>query len=846
MIDKGLSSAPLGGLDGLAGLTGLDAPAVEIQIEDPEAMSITMPDGTVLELDDAGNLVEAGPEEPPFDANLAEWIEDTELGALASTLIEDFEEDCQSRKDWADTYVKGLKLLGLKIEDRTEPWPHACGVVHPMIFEAAVRCQSEIVQETLPPAGPVKTQIIGKETPEKTEAAARVQEDMNFKLTQQMTEYRPEHEKMALHLAIAGSAFKKLYFDPSIGRQVAPFVPAEDVVVPYGASSLDTADRVTHIMRKTKNELKRLQLSGFYVDIDLGEPMNVSDPIEEQKVKESGATLTVDHRYQLLEMQVNLDLKGYEDKDENGELTGMALPYIITIDRGTSKVLSLRRNWYEEDPLYTRRKHFVHYNYIPGFGFYGFGLIHLIGGHASASTSILRQLVDAGTLSNLPGGFKTKGMRIKDDTTPIEPGEFRDVDIGSGTLRENVLPLPYKEPSQVLMALMDRIVEDGRRFANTADMNVSDMSAQAPVGTTLALLERQLKVMSALQARVHNTMRQELTLLAGIIRDYTPESYEYEVEGAEPGIKKSDYDHVDILPVSDPNAATMSQKIVQYQAVVQLMQMFPQSFDVAAVCRQMVEVLGIKHAEKLVPLPDDKTNKPRDPVSENMALIQGKPVKAFIQQDHQAHIAVHQAPLNDPMFQQMLQKDPQAQQKYASTMAHIMEHMALDYRRQIEAQLGFPMPQDDESLPPDVEAQIAPMMAQAAIQLTQRNQQQAAQQQAQQQAQDPVLQMQQQELQLKDKEVQRKAAKDQADNAYKLEQLQIERDKLKQQNDELMLKLQVDATKAGKADETKRLITKTQAEANLIDKHLTRTHQKSLAEQQIQANKDSNKGKEGS
>ena len=692
-------------------------------------------------------------------------------------MLGDYEQDLSSRKDWLDTYVKGLKILGIRYEERTEPWPGACGVFHPLLMESAVKFQSETIMETFPAAGPVKTKIIGKETPEKKDAAIRVADDMNYKLTEEMKEYRPEHERMLLSMSLAGNAFKKVYFDPSLGRQTAIYIPAEDIVVPYGAANLDTAERVTHRMRKTKNELVKLQYAGFYRDVDLGEPMRVMDEVEKQKAEDQGFSATMDDRFQLLEMHVNLDLKDYPDTDKDNNETGIALPYVVTIEKGTGMILAIRRNWREDDDLKQKRQHFVHYGYIPGFGFYYFGLIHLIGGHSKTATSLLRQLVDAGTLSNLPGGLKSRGLRIKGDDTPIAPGEFRDVDVPSGSIRDNILPLPYKEPSQTLALLMDKIVEEGRRFAAVSDLKISDMSAQAPVGTTLAVLERVLKVMTAVQARVYYAMKQEFKLLASIIRDNTPEEYSYEPEIGSPRAKKADYDNVDVIPVSDPNAATMSQKVVQYQAVLQLSQTAPQLYDLPYLHRQMIETLGIRNVDKIVPLPEDR--RPRDPVTENMDAMTGKPLKAFIYQDHEAHIAVHMALGQDPKMAQQIGQNPMAQQITAALQAHIMEHVAFQYRREIEKQLGAslpPIPQDDNEeydLPPEIEVQLSQISAAAAARLLQKDQAEVQAQQMMQQMQDPLVQMQQMDLQIKQMEAQTKQMKAQMDAQAKQEELRL-------------------------------------------------------------------------
>jgi hypothetical protein len=772
MIDKSFYQAPQGTID-------LEEPDVEIVIEEPESVAIRSGD---VEL-----LIEKM--DPDFGANLVELMDPQELSHLAGELIGEFEMDLSSRKDWIQTYVDGLELLGMKIEDRTEPWPGACGVYHPLLAETLVKFQSETIMETFPAQGPVKTQIIGKETTEKKDAAIRVKDDMNYRLTDEMTEYRPEHERMLWGLGLAGNAFKKVYYDPNLERPVATFVPAEDMVVPYGASSLMTAERVTHVMRKTKNEIVRLQAAGFYVDAELGEPVATFDEVEKKIAEKMGFQATSDDRFKLLEMHVNLDLPGFEDM-EDGEETGIALPYVVTIEKNTQTVLAIRRNWNPDDPLKLKRNHFVHYGYVPGFGFYHFGLIHLIGAFAKSGTSLIRQLVDAGTLSNLPGGFKTRGLRVKGDDTPISPAEWRDVDVASGTIKDNILPLPYKEPSQVLAGLLDKIIDEGRRFASAADLKVADMSSQSPVGTTLAILERTLKIMSAIQARIHYSMKQEFKLLKTIIRDYTPEEYDYEpVEGTRRA-KKGDYDQVDVIPVSDPNAATMSQKVVQYQAALQLAQSAPQLYDLAQLHRQMLDVLGIKNASKLVKLEDDE--RPTDPITENMNMLRMKPLKAFSFQDQDAHIAAHQAFLQDPKTAQMIGQNPLANQMMAAMQAHIAEHYAFAYRNMIEQQVGGPLLQtgEDEPLPPDMENAVARMVAQAAQQLTQKHMAEAQQQQAQQQAQDPIIQMQQQELQLKAQELQRKAQKDQVDAQLRLQQQQIEQERIASQERQAVAAMQ--------------------------------------------------------
>ena len=796
-IDKGLYAAPEGFTD-VEDLAG--EPAIEIEIEDPESVSIGI-DGIEIEIE------KREPTAEDFDANLADFMSDSELEALGGDLVGEFEKDTGDRKEWIQTYVEGLKLLGLKYEDRTEPWEGACGVFHPMLTESVVRFQSEGITETFPAAGPVKTQIIGKDTKEKQEAADRVKDDMNYQLTEVMQEYRPEHEKMLWSLPLAGSAFKKVYYDPSKGRQAAIFIPAEDIVVPYGASSLETSERVTHVMRKTKNDILKLQAAGFYSDVDLGEPSTELDDIEKQKAEEQGLTATQDNRYRILEMHVDLDLPGFEDKDKDGEMTGIALPYVVTVEKATGTILAIRRNWYEEDELKTKRQHFVHYQYIPGFGFYGYGLIHLIGGYAKSATMIIRQLVDAGTLSNLPGGMKSRGLRIKNDDTPISPGEFRDVDVPSGSIRDNILPLPYKEPSQVLFALFQNIVQEGRAFASSGDMNVSDMSANAPVGTTLAILERMLKVMGAVQARMHYTMRQEFKLLKGIIADYAPEEYAYEPEEGSRLARRSDYDSVDVIPVSNPNASTTAQKIVQYQSVLQLAQSAPQLYNLPLLHRQMIEVLGIKNADKLVPIEDDAI--PVDPIQENQNLLTGKPAKAFIEQNHEAHIAVHMSALQDPKIMSLVSQSPMGQQFQAAMMAHINEHVAFQYRQGIEEQLGLPMPTEEENkrMPAELAAQVAQLAAQASARLLQQDQAAAAQQQAAQQQQDPVLQMQMQELQIKMKKLELDEKKLAADAAAKADQLEIERERLAVQ--ERIAGMQIGAKVEG---EKRSLSAKQQAE----------------------------------
>jgi len=742
---------------------------LEIEIVNPDM--VTLDDGSVEITIIPG---EEGGDDDDFDANIAESMDESELNKLADEIIGMVDADVDSRKEWADTFVKGLDVLGFKYEERTDPWDGACGVFSTVLAEAAIRFQAETMSETFPAAGPVKTKVLGKETKEKDEAAARVKADMNYELTERMVEYRPEHERMLYSLGLAGSAFKKVYYDPNMGRQMAVYIPAEDVIVPYGASHIESAERVTHIMRKTKNDLKKLQANGFYREVDLDDPQPFHTDIEERKAEEGGYSITDDDRYAIYEVHADIVIEGYDDSDDD-----IAKPYIVTIERGTSEVLAIRRNWEPEDPLMLKRQHFVHYVYVPGFGFYGLGLIHIIGGYARAGTSIVRQLVDAGTLSNLPGGLKSRGMRIKGDDTPIEPGEFRDVDVPSGSIRDNISFLPYKEPSNTLLQLLDKITNEGRRLGAISDMNISDMSANAPVGTTLALLERTLKPMAAVQARVHYAMKQEFKLLKAIMAEYAPAEYAYQPLRGEVSARQADYTLVDVIPVSDPNSSTMAQRVVQYQAVLQMSQSAPQIYDLPQLHRQMIEVLGVKNADKLVPTDDDA--KPADPVSENMAALSVKPMKAFIYQDHDAHIGAHMAFMQDPMVAQLIGQNPQAQQIMAALQAHIAEHLGFNYRKQIEEKLGAPLPAPGAELSEEVEIQLARVVADAGKQLTQAHQQEAAQKQAQEQAQDPVLQLQREELAVKQSEVQRKGQKDQADSA--LQQAEAQRKSQKDQAD---------------------------------------------------------------
>ena len=781
-------------------------PAIEIEIEDPESVTLGI-DGVEIE------LTPGGEDETAFDANLAETMDEGELQTLASELISLVDADMNSRKDWSDMYVKGLEVLGMKYEERTEPWNGACGVYSPLLTEAAIRFQSEMITETFPAQGPVKTQIIGAIDKMKEEASERVRDDMNYRLTEEMIEYRPEHERMLYSLGLAGAAFKKVYYDPSLQRQVAIYIPAEEIIIPYGASGVYSAERVTHIMRKTENEIKKLQVAGFYRDVDLGEPVRFFSDIEKKKAEEQGYSLTDDDRYQVFEIHVDRDLG--EDED------GLALPYVITIERGTANVLAVRRNWNEDDDLRLKRQHFVQYTYIPGFGAYGLGYIHIIGGYARAGTSIIRQLVDAGTLSNLPGGLKARGLRIKGDDTPIAPGEFRDVDVPSGAVRDNIMPLPYKEPSQVLAALLEKITEEGRRLAAIGDLKISDMSAQAPVGTTLAILERTLKTMSAVQARVHASLRMEFKLLKQIIRDYMPPDYSYTPEGGDRLAKQTDYDVVEVIPVSDPNAATMAQRIMQYQAAIQLSQGAPQIYNLPQLHRQMLEVLGIKNAQTLVTLPEDQ--KPQDPVSENMHVLMGKPVKAFAYQDHEAHMAVHQSFMQDPKTAAAVGQNPMAQQMMAALMAHIAEHAAFAYRAQVEMSLGVSLPaldpENNAPISPEDEKALAPLLAAAAQRTMLQNQAMAAQMQAQQQMQDPTIQMQQAELQIKQADVQRRAQKDQIDAQIAQQKLQLEAQRL--------------ALEAQKQPGENPMLKAAMAQQEL--QHKEQAHQQKMRQQQQQA-----------
>jgi hypothetical protein len=758
--------------------TGLPEGGIEVDIE-------------IEQVDDEEPVIEVEIGESGFDVNLAEEMPEADLQEIADDILDMIRIDKNSRKDWERTYKEGLELLGLKMEERTEPWEGASGVYHPILSESVVKFQSETIIETFPPAGPVKTKIIGKVTREKEEAAARVREDMNYELTEKMVEYRSEHERLLWSLPIAGSAFKKVYFDPVLGRPMAMFIPAEDIIVPYGASDLISAPRIAHRMRKTPNQLRKLQVSGFYRDIELSEPTREINELQEKKDEESGMTYSEDDRYLIYEVHIDYDLPGYEDPN------GIALPYVITL-ASTGEVLSVRRNYLEDDPAKEKRLHFTHYTYIPGFGFYGFGLIHLVGGFAKSATSILRQLVDAGTLSNLPGGFKSKDLRVKGDDTPIAPGEWRDVDVTGVTIKDSIVPLPYKEPSRTLYELLGTIVTEGRKFASVADLKVGDMSNQAPVGTTLAILERALKVMSAVQARVHAAMKCEFKLIAALVRDYTPSVYLYEVDGPQRA-KQADYDTTEIIPVSDPNASTMAQRVVQYQAALQLAQSAPQLYDLGELHRQMLEVLGIRNVDKILPLTDDF--KPKDPVTENMDIITGKPAKAFSYQDHEAHIRVHMSAMQDPKMQQIIGQNPRASNIQAALMAHVSEHVAFQYRVEIEKMMGVPLPPMEEELPEDVEVELSRAVAMAAEKLLQKDQAEAQMMQNQALQQDPVVQMQQKEVAIKEAEVQRKAQKDQIDAALKAENMRLtdERERMRIQSQEEIAGAQI-GVKVGESE----------------------------------------------
>jgi len=801
-------------------------PDIEIEVEDPEDVKVGI-GGIEIDLMPHHELSD------DFDANLAEEMDEGELQSLAGKLIEEVDEDVHSRKDWAETYVKGLEVLGMKYEERTEPWNGACGVFSTVLTEAAIRFQAETITETFPAAGPVKTEIMGAIDRLKMEASMRVQNHMNYYLVEKMPEYRPEHERLLLNLGLIGSAFKKVYPDLNLGRPVSMYVGAEDLIMPYGSSGVMHCERVTHLMRKTKNEIHKLQVAGFYRDIELGEPMHIPTDIEKKKADESGYSITDDDRYHLAEIHVDCVMPGDEDEDE------IPKPYVITIERGSRKVLSIRRNWEKGDKKFLKRQHFIQYTYIPGFGAYGFGLIHLIGGYARAGTMIIRQLVDAGSLANLPGGLKARGLRVKGDDTPIAPGEFRDVDVPGGSIKDNIMTLPYKEPSQVLATLLATITDEARKLGSIADMNISDMSANAPVGTTLALLERQLKTMSAVQARVHYSMKQEFKLLKPMIRDFAPEDYEYDPEKADKSAKQSDYDLVEVIPVSDPNSSTMAQRLMQYQAAMQMAQQAPQIYNLPKLHRQMLDVIGIPNAEDIVPTEDDQ--KPRDPISENMAFLKGKPTKAFMYQDHDAHIAVHQAMMQDPLLQAQVGQSPMGQQMQSAIMAHISEHLAFQYRNKIQQQLGAMLPDPDVDMPKELEVQISQLTAQAAQQVLAQSKGQAAQQQAAQQAQDPLVQMQQKELQIAQMDAQTRAQKVQGDLQIKQAELQIKAQQAQQKagpNPAIEEHAKIAETQQNlqtTAQQHEQSLAQQEQQHQLNLRMLQQKHEQSLAEQQQMA-----------
>ena len=753
--------------------------AVQVEIVNPEAVSMETEDGGII-IDFEGEMTEELLGSDSHDQNLAEVIDDDVLQSMASELIADFKADQESRSDWARAYVKGLDLLGMKVEDRQQPWAGASGVFHPILTEAVVRFQAQAMGEIFPPAGPVRTKIVGKNDTEKKDQAFRVENEMNYLLTEEMSEYRDEMEQMLFKLPIAGSAFKKVYYDPLMERPCSMFVPSEDFVVSYGASDLKTCPRYTHVMKKTSNEVLQLQVNGFYRDVDLPDPQPDYSDIKQKYDELDGeeAVIEDDDRHTILEMHVDMNMpEEFDDPD------GIARPYVITIDKTSSEILSIRRNWYEDDEKKKKRMHFVHYRYLPGLGFYGTGLIHLIGGLAKSATSILRQLIDAGTLSNLPAGLKARGLRIKGDDAPLMPGEFRDVDVPGGAIRDSITFIPYKEPSSVLYSLLGNIVEEGRRIGSVADVQVGDTNPQAPVGTTLALMERSMKVMSGVQARLHAALKQELRILAKIIHDNMSAEYSYDMDGDFDRTK--DFDgRVDVIPVSDPNAATMSQRVMQYQAALQLAQQAPQLYDMGKLHRQMLEVLGISEAAEIIKLPDDI--KPKDPVSENMAILKQEPVKAFMYQDHEAHIQVHMSAMQDPKIQQIVGQSPFAGAIQSAMAAHITEHVAYQYRKEIQLQLGVEMPSEDQPLPEDTEEEISRLAAEAAQKLLGKNQAEMAQQQAEEAAKDPLTVIQQREIAIKEQELKHKIEMDRAsldlDATTKIGNLDLQAERIKSEN----------------------------------------------------------------
>tara|TARA_B100000927_G_scaffold57669_1_gene44541 strand:- start:6807 stop:9236 length:2430 start_codon:yes stop_codon:yes gene_type:complete len=777
-----------------------DEQKVEVEVVNPEAVSI--------ETEDGGMIIDFGKEEDnetsEFDSNLAEFIEDSELDKLANDLLSSFESDKQSRSEWAKSYVKGLDLLGMKIEERQQPWAGSSGVFHPVLTESIVRFQAQAMGEIFPAQGPVRTKTVGKISREKTEQAKRVENEMNYLLTEEMTEYRDETEQMLFKLPLAGSAFKKVYYDPLLERPCAMFVPAEDFVVSYGVTDLMTCERYTHVMKKTQNEVAKLQDNGFYRDVELPEPEPEYTDIQEKYDDLDGESgvLEDDDRHTLLEMHADIELpEPFQEED------GIARPHVITIEKSSRTILSIRRNYYEDDEKKRKRQFFVHYRYLPGLGFYGTGLIHLIGGLAKSATSILRQLIDAGTLSNLPAGLKARGLRIKGDDSPLMPGEFRDVDVPGGAIRDAITFIPYKEPSSVLYQLLQNIVDEGRRIGSVADIQVGDINAQAPVGTTLALMERSMKVMSGVQARLHAALKKELRLLSNIVKDYMGPDYVYEMEGEFSRTKDFD-ERVDVIPVSDPNAATMSQRIMQYQSALQLSQQAPQLYDMGKLHRQMLEVLGIDQAKEIIKLPDDI--KPSDPVTENMAMLKQEPVKAFKYQDHEAHIQVHRAAIEDPKLREIVGQSPFAAAIQAAMTAHITEHVAFQYRKEIEERLGVPMPDEDKPLPEDVEEELSRITAEAAGKLLTKNTQEAQQMEQQKLEKDPLTQIQRKELEIKEKELQHKIDLDNA---------KLELEKMKADNNE---DIQMERIKSENKREGARLAVEVAKERNKATKDGTK------------------------
>jgi hypothetical protein len=733
--------------------------------------------GVTVDFGDPADEEGAAPEH--FD-NLAEYMDDGDLSSIAADLISDFDNDLNTRAEWEKAYIQGLDLLGLKIDERTTPWPGACGVFHPVLTEAVIRFQAQTIMEVFPSSGPVETKIVGKADEEVLKQAQRVKQEMNYMVTEKMRDYRSETEQLLFRLPLAGSAFRKVYYDTVNMIPAAVFVPAEDFVVAYGTTDLAACPRYTHVTRMYPNELRKLQVSGFYRDIDIPEPTPDYSSLQKKydKVKGETPSVTDDPRHAILEMCVDLDLPGFEDED------GLELPYVVTIEKSSREVLAIRRNWKEGDTTFAKRQYFVHYQYLPGLGFYGTGLIHLIGGIAKSATSILRQLVDAGTLSNLPGGLKARGLRIKGDDNPIMPGEFRDVDVASGSIRDSITFLPYKEPSSVLYQLLGNLVDEGRRIGSIAEMDVGNSNPEAPVGTTLALLERSMKVMSAVQARVHQSLSREFQLIADVIREYMPPEYEYAVSETDvnPYSRQADFDgRVDIIPVSDPNASTMAQKVMQYQAAIQLSQNAPEGmYNTEVLHKQMLHALNVPNIDLILPPKDQAVS--TDPVTENMHVMSGKAIQVFPDQDHDAHIKVHTAFMQDPIYQQFVSQNPNAQQFVGAIQSHLAEHFAYSYRRQIELKLGVSLPQMGQQLPPDVENDIAKLAAVAADRLLQQHN--AEQELAKQDPNDPLTVMQREELAIKRDAVKVKELVAETDALYKENKLEIEAAKLLDQRNQ--------------------------------------------------------------